>query len=191
MTIAFGLASCKMYAVKKYHLQKQQLDHDKKTYRAFIHTKSGVDYSNVIYLDSLSYYTFLKETYISSTSPILLGCYVNDSAIIKTSNFFNENTSCSGRIEQEIEASLQVNGIELQKRTVFPRISSYRFRFIESDSLFFFNKPQKSVTVFLAISSSFGSYYDDLYKSINRLFVAYKDKMNLYFIVVDPFWKLK
>lgn len=191
MTLAFGLASCKMYAVKKYHLKKQQSDTTKKNYRTFIHNKSGVDYSKVLYLDSLSYYTFLNETYISSASPILLGCYVNDSTVIKTSDFFNENASCSGRIEQEVESALQINDIKLQKRTIFPEISSYRFRFVENDSLFDFNKPQKSVTVFLAICSSFGSYYDDLYKSISRLSVAYENKMNVYCIVVDPFWSLK
>ncbi len=185
------MASCKMYVTKKFDLQTYAKPKTKEEYRVLINKKKVFKNSNVLYIDSVCYAKFLREKYFSTPSPILIGCFANDSLLCKKSKDFYSNTSCVMKIEKEVEACLLNDSTSLTTEVALPKLSTYSFRWLQNDSAFKFENKNNGAIVLLAISFKFGTYYDELFERIKMLSNKINGGVSIYFIIIDPLYKLK
>jgi hypothetical protein len=163
---------------------------DKASFLKYLKSKKIFDEHHILYVDADSYQNFINEKLQQDSSLVYQGCYLNDSVYISRSNLLQENTSCMGRIDNEIDANL--------KRAVFPdsllingkSVSSYHLKHINDNSPFYINT-KKRINLLLVYAYSLGTYYDDLYRKIVLLSKQNETTVDTYLICIDPVYLLK
>lgn len=190
MLLLLALSSCKLYVNHKFNLNRKFVFKDKASYLKYINSKKLFDDNHVLYIDTDGYQSFINEKLQQDSSIVYQGCYINDSVYINRSNLLNENTSCMGRIDLEIDANF--------KRTSFPdsilitgkSISSYHLKHLKDNTPFNLN-PQKKITLIMVYAYSLGTYYNELYRKIMLLTKENETLADTYLICVDPVYLLK
>ena len=188
--LTISLTSCRYYAIKKYHLNNSFDFKTKSKYLEAFKNKMIGEQSELLYIDSADYLNFYIHKLNKDSAVAYLGCFLNDSTAIRKSESLSENTSCSGRIQNEINRNLQMSkdSIDFQCKKVL--IRDYKFREVATGNLVSFNS-EDEIKIILIYAIGFGSYYDDLYKSITNSKNESNSKSKVYFISIDPVYQLK
>ena len=189
--ICFTLFGCSAYTIKKYHLENKFEYKDKKSFLVYLKNKNIFSESQYLYLDSSTYIKFIYEKVQQDSSAIYQGCYINDSVLINRSRFLNENTSCGSRIEKEIASNFLLKNFPDSILLKENKMSDYKIKYLINDEPFDINKNKKDVTLFFLYSSVFGTYYDNLFKKINKLHLSLENSTQVYVICIDPIYHLK
>ena len=189
--ICFTLFGCSAYTIKKYHLENKFEYKDKKSFLVYLKNKNIFSESQYLYLDSGTYIKFIYEKVQQDSSAIYQGCYINDSVLINRSRFLNENTSCGSRIEKEIASNFLLKNFPDSILLKENKMSDYKIKYLINDEPFDINKNKKDVTLFFLYSSVFGTYYDNLFKKINKLHLSLENSTQVYVICIDPIYHLK
>ena len=189
--ICFTLFGCSAYTIKKYHLENKFEYKDKKSFLVYLKNKNIFSESQYLYLDSGTYIKFIYEKVQQDSSAIYQGCYINDSVLINRSRFLNENASCGSRIEKEIASNFLLKNFPDSILLKENKMSDYKIKYLINDEPFDINKNKKDVTLFFLYSSAFGTYYDNLFKKINKLHLSLKNSTQVYVICIDPIYHLK
>ncbi len=189
--ICFTLFGCSAYTIKKYHLENKFEYKDKKSFLVYLKNKNIFSESQYLYLDSSTYIKFIYEKVQQDSSAIYQGCYINDSVLINRSRFLNENASCGSRIEKEIASNFLLKNFPDSILIKENKMSDYKIKYLINDEPFDINKNKKDVTLFFLYSSVFGTYYDNLFKKINKLHLSLENSTQVYVICIDPIYHLK
>lgn len=189
--ICFTLFGCSAYTIKKYHLENKFEYKDKKSFLVYLKNKNIFSESQYLYLDSSTYIKFIYEKVQQDSSAIYQGCYINDSVLINRSRFLNENTSCGSRIEKEIASNFLLKNFPDSILLKENKMSDYKIKYLINDAPFDINKNKKDITLFFLYSSVFGTYYDNLFKKINKLHLSLENSTQVYVICIDPIYHLK
>ena len=189
--ICFTLFGCSAYTIKKYHLENKFEYKDKKSFLVYLKNKNIFSESQYLYLDSSTYIKFIYEKVQQDSSSIYQGCYINDSLLINRSRFLNENTSCGSRIEKEIASNFLLKNFPDSILLKENKMSDYKIKYLINDAPFDINKNKKDITLFFLYSSVFGTYYDNLFKKINKLHLSLENSTQVYVICIDPIYHLK
>ena len=188
--LTVSMTSCRFYATKKYHLNNSFDFKTKSSYlNAFKNKKIGEPFE-LLYIDSADYLNFYIQKLSKDSAVAYLGCFFNDSSAIKKSESLAENTSCSGRIQQEIKTNLQMNKDTVIYNCKKELIRDYKFREVVTGNLVSFNS-EGEIKILLIYTTGFGTYYDELYKSITNSKNECNSKSKVYFISIDPVYQLK
>lgn len=187
--LAISLTSCRFYATRKYHLNNSFDFKTKSSYlNAFKNKKIGEPFE-LLYIDSADYLAFYTHKLSKDSVVAYLGCFLNDSTAIKKSESLAENTSCSGRIQQEIKTNLKMNKDAIIYNCKRELIRDYKFREVATGNIVNFNSGDE-IKVLLIYATGFGSYYDELYKSTTKSKNESNSKSKVYFISIDPVYQL-
>ena len=181
-----GFVACKMYAVKKYHLERDFNFKDKMSFLNYLNRKKIFDENQLLYLDSASYLNFYLEKLQQDSSVIYQGCYLNDSICINSSRFLSENTSCMGRIQNEVALNLSLSTYPDSILVKVKNISSYTLRYLKNDAVFNISAFQKKIKIFLVYTYATGTYYDSLYKDILAINKSNNSNAEVFIICIDP-----
>ncbi len=175
-----------MYAVKKYHLERDFNFKDKQSFLNYLNRKKIFDENQLLYLDSASYLNFYLEKLQQDSSVIYQGCYLNDSICINRSRFLSENTSCMGRIQNEVALNLSLSTYPDSILVKVKNISSYTLRYLKNDAVFNISAFQKKIKIFLVYTYATGTYYDSLYKDILAINKSNNSNAEVFIICIDP-----
>jgi hypothetical protein len=184
------LISCRYYATKKYHLNNSFAFKTKSDYlNAFKKKKIG-EPVDLLYIDSADYLNFYVNKMSNDSAVAYLGCFLNDSTTIKKSESLSDNTSCSGRIQNEIKTNLMMNKDTIRYNCKREHIRDYKFREVATGNLVNFNSDDE-IKILLIYATGFGSYYDELFQLITKSKQESKMKSKVYFVSIDPVYQLK
>lgn len=183
--------SCKMYTYKKYQIGKQFDFKNKSSYLQNIERKNIFPADHILYIDSASYLRFVSEKIQQDSSVIYLGCFLNDSIIIKRSEFLNDNTSCAARMLNEIRSHAAMKDFPDSMLSAVEKLSSYKLIRLGNGSLFTLNNETKKMNVFLNYTYQVGTYYDEFYKSIMEIQKEHSPTMDVYVVCIDYLSNLK
>ena len=189
--LAITLTGCKMYAIKKYHLGREFKFSNKTAFLSYISKEKLFDEQDMLYVDSTNFFSFLKEKLQQDSSFIFLGTYLNDSTSISRSAMLSENTSCKGRIGNEIRSQLQQSAMLPEQLIVSKGLSNYHLKYVRDGKPFDMNEMNGKWTILLVYSYSFGSYYNDLYREVINQTTSNKEKATLKIVCIDPVYHLK
>lgn len=189
--IAFLLGSCQWYAINKYHLKKEFHFDSKKKYFEYLVKKNICAPNRILYLDSSHFLPFMLNEVMEDSSCIYLGCYVNDSIVIKKGTALSDNKSCISILNKEIKHTLSM--------VVFPdsickktnNLCDYKFKKLIDDRVKRFNYYNHKKNIFLFYNYAFGSYYDSLYKEMFAFEKNNPEHVAFYLICLDGVYKLK
>jgi hypothetical protein len=95
------LFSCKPLVKTVYGVNKEIEFKTLTDYRNYVKAKSQIDLSKFYYIDSSSYYDFINLI-VQAKTDYFFGTFINDSTVIKKSDYLMENESCVGRVLKEI-----------------------------------------------------------------------------------------
>jgi hypothetical protein len=189
LLLSLSLISCRYYATKKYHLNNSFDFKTKSEYlNAFKKKKIGEPF-DLLYIDSTDYLNFCINKMSNDSAVVYLGCFLNDSTSIKKSELLSDNTSCSGRIKQEVKTKLKMNQDSINLNCKREMIRDFKFREVATGRLVNFNS-EDEIKFLLIYATGFGSYYDELYKWICKSKNESKLKSRTYFISIDPVYQL-
>jgi hypothetical protein len=190
LVLSVSLFSCKYYATKKYHLNNRFDFKTKSKYLDAFKNKKIGESLNLLYIDSADYLNFYVNKMSNDSAVAYLGCFLNDSTAVRKSESLSYNTSCSGRIQNEIKTNLMMNKDSIRYNCKREHIRDYKFREVATGNLVNFNSDDE-MKIMLIYASGFGSYYDELYKWIIKSKQESKMKSKVYFISIDPLYQLK
>lgn len=190
LVLSVSLFSCKYYATKKYHLNNRFDFKTKSKYLDAFKNKKIGESLNLLYIDSADYLNFYVNKMSNDSAVAYLGCFLNDSTAVRKSESLSDNTSCSGRIQNEIKTNLMMNKDSIRYNCKREHIRDYKFREVATGNLVNFNSDDE-MKIMLIYASGFGSYYDELYKWIIKSKQESKMKSKVYFISIDPLYQLK
>ena len=188
--IAFTLTSCKWYAIHRYQMNKPFTFKQKTEFINYLKKKKAFKLGQVLYLENESYAKFIHEKLTQDSTSFYVGNYFNDSMIVKRSQHLNENTSCIGRIEQEIRNDCSRNHFNENELMTVSKMSGYHLKYLSDNKTFDINADKKANKIFLTYSTRYGKWYDGLYKEINDLQKKNNQNVSVYVVCLDPIYKL-
>ena len=180
-----AVIGCRFWVNKKYQLNRPGTFANKAAYIQAIEQEKIIPIGQLLYVESRSLPLFYHEVIKKSNAIVYLGTYVNDTLCLKKSTQLQENESCWGRIEKEINEQVSIFNPPDNVCCRTESLSAYPLRYIENDELFHPNAIGKW-TIYLLYSYSLGSYYNRLYQSVFGLQKKYANKLNVYIISLDP-----
>ncbi len=182
------LHSCRYFVKEKYKMKNNLQCTTKQMYLQQLMRKGIFNADQLLYVDSTHYWHFYNSMLQQDSSIVYIGTYVNDSEQVKKSAVILNNSSCSGRLENEIKL--------MQSQTVFDAVDLTRKPFIDQLGLYalknhqpFHRDNQISKCILLAFSYSFGNYYNQLYEKINRQ-LQHHPTAKVYIVCLDPVYRL-
>lgn len=184
-----ALTGCKSYVNHKYHLQRTFDFKSRHEYLQYLVSVKPFDAAHILYADAEDYQRFISEKLQQDSSVVYQGCYLNDSVCLNRSSKLSQNTSCMGRIDDEIISIFGMNEFPDSMLVNTNKISSYHLKRMSDDSLFQ-PHPDKKFSILLAYSYSLGTYYDGLYKKVASLNRKHPDASDVYLISIDPVYLL-
>lgn len=146
---------------------------------------------NILYIDSSSLYGFYVDKLKNGHSALYIGTFLNDSVYVRNSNLLEGNTTCKGRLEEEISRNLSLLEYPDSLLTKGKKMSAYSLYHLNDNTTFDINKCLKKSKVFLLYSYSFGTYYNSMYKKIMRTHKLHSKDSELFIVIADPIQMLK
>jgi hypothetical protein len=189
--VCIAFFSCTAIAKNKYHIGREFSFHSRNEYLSYFTNKGLFKGEQVLYIDSVSFFRFYMEKIGPDSSVVYLGTYLDDSTWIRKSSFLQDNNSCSGRMQDEIEANLEKSAYPDSVLVSGRKMSRYALKHLDGDSSFIFKNQQGKRTVFLLYAYGFGTYYDHFYKDILKIRKKHPSSVNVYLVCVDPVYRLK
>lgn len=189
--VCITIFSCQTLAKNKYDIGRTFSFRSKQAYYDYLKKKSFLPAGNILYPDSASYVKFTVEKIQQDSSLVYQGTYLNDSVYVKKSSFLQDNKSCSGRIQGEIETNISLDNYPdsiLKKGT---KMSSYNLYHLQNNQPFNVNSGSGKLKIYLLYAYGFGTYYDNFFKDVNEIQKKYAHKAELYFICLEPLYFLK
>lgn len=189
-SLCLFIVSCNYYAYKKYHIGQPFVFKEKSAFINHLQSKKTFDLSQCIYLDSISYFKFVINQ-LNNPSVIVLGSFLNDSISIRQSQYYTTNSSCAGRIENEILKNLSFLSFPDSVLDKKSRLSDYDFKKLSTKEDFHLDAEANKVNIFVLYSYSYGNYYDKLYQNIQSLITHYSNTAKIFVVCTDPIYRLK
>jgi len=155
-----------------------------------INKKKLFKIKQVLFIDKASYTKFIEEKLVDDSTSFYVGTYLNDSTVVKRSQFLNGNTSCSRRIEDEIKQNLTKNNFNDADLKQVSKLSDYTLRYLSNNEVFDITADKKSSKIFITYTYAYGKWYDNLYKEINNLQQLNNQNTNVYLVCLDPIYNL-
>lgn len=177
--------SCRLWINQKYQLGRSINFANRVAYIQAVEKEKIIPIGQLLYIESTALPLFYQEVIKKSNAIVYLGTYLNDTLCLKKSVELQENESCWGRIEKEINVQMLLSNSTDSIWCRTEALSKYPFRYVESDELFD-SKAFGKWTIYLLYSYSLGSYYNRLYQSVFELQKKYPNKLNVYVINLDP-----
>ncbi|MBU3713540.1 MAG: hypothetical protein FGM46_01170 [Ferruginibacter sp.] len=188
---AGGLLSCTAFIKQKYGLQRPFRFDTKKDFLRVIEKENLFPSKNILYIDSSSVIDFFQDMVQKENISIYIGAYLNDTILIKRSDYLNENESCRGRIENEMLLNTYRKEYPDSLKIKTKKFSSYKLCRLSNNSAFVIDKDLGKLTFFLLYSYSSGTYYRPLYQKAFELQHNNPDNIDIYIISTDPIQWLK
>ncbi len=185
------LLSCSSYAKKKFKLERKFNFESKEDFKKYIYKNRLFPEDNILYIDTSSLYGFFVDKMKGGSAGVYLGTYLNDSSFIKSGSFLEENTSCKGRVEDEILRNVNLKEIPDSIVKKGKKMSSYKLYHLSNNKLFDINKHSKRHKVFLMYAHAFGTYYDSMYKEVLSIQQKNSSEVGVFIVVADPVQMLK
>ena len=182
-------SGCRSMLIKKYSIGRSFEFNSRKAFYNYLIEEKLFDTATLIFPDSASMAPFIFYKVMPDSAVVYLGTYMNDSMQLLKSIGIQDNNSCKGRIQGEIEGHLQGNHFpdSLLQRTS----SMAAFRFFSISNQQPFNIPStKRVRVYLLYSYQMGTYYHQFYKDLQAIGKKYAAKADMYVICLDPVFQL-
>ncbi len=184
--VCFSLCSCKMMAKSKYQMGRKFDFKTKKEYIDFLSKKNLFDTARVYFMDERSYVNFVNERMQGDSSLVYQGMYFNDSMRIRRGKMLNDNQSCWGRIQNEIQHNLDLVDYPDSIIEIGHRLSGYGIYRVSDTDKFSMDQSARKLKIFLVYCYQFGTYYDRLYKDLSAMGKKYATKADIYIISIDP-----
>ena len=178
------ITSCKFYTFHKYHLGNKFHYKDKVSLLNHLVDNVVFEKDKILYLDSSHYFDFIVNKVQHDSSLFYLGCYLNDSTVVKMSDLLNGNTSCSGRIKNEIEDNFSIKIFDQNNMLATTKLSRFQLKRLSSNEIINIDDSDKKIKIFFTYSYKFGTYYDSFFKEIKLLNTKYKTA-DLYLVCID------
>lgn len=175
---------CRYYSEIKYHIGQDFNFKNKNDFIIYLKKKNAFPLDKYLYVDSTCYSKFVFNQLKQNQSSLYLGTFLNDSISIKPSCLLKKNSSCAGRIENEIARTLSMKHFPDSMLESSLHLSDYRFRFLENGKLLDINQFNEKINILLLYSYGMGNYYDKFFQKIRNL-------KNVFVVCVDPVYKLK
>ncbi len=188
--LAFTIMSCKWYTVRRFQINKPFSFLQKSEFINQLKKKKAFNINQVLYVEKESYEKFLRQKITQDSTVFYVGTYFKDSMIVKRSQHLNENTSCIGRIEQEIRNDCSRNHFNENELMTVSKMSGYNLKYLCDNKTFDINADEKAIKIFLTYSTRYGKWYDGLYKEINGLQKKNNQNVSVYVVCLDPIYKL-
>lgn len=182
--------SCKWYTVRRFQINKPFSFLQKSEFINQLKKKKAFNINQVLYVEKESYEKFLRQKITQDSTVFYVGTYFKDSMIVKRSQHLNENTSCIGRIEQEIRNDCSRNHFNENELMTVSKMSGYNLKYLCDNKTFDINADEKAIKIFLTYSTRYGKWYDGLYKEINGLQKKNNQNVSVYVVCLDPIYKL-
>ena len=189
-TLYLIIVSCSYFANKKYHIGQPFNFREKSDFINHLQSKKIFDLSQCLYLDSICYFKFVYNQ-LNNPSVIVLGSFLNDSISIRQSQYYTTNSSCAGRIENEILNNLSLLSFPDSVLDKKSRLSDYNFKKLSTKEDFHLDAEANKVNIFVLYSYSYGNYYDKLYQNIQSLITHYSYTAKIFVVCTDPVYRLK
>lgn len=177
------LCGCKSWVGKKYEFNRPFNYAGKHDFLNKLHQRN-ID-SNFLFVTNHSSFTPLINWLGHNNPPIYIGTFINDSVMLKRSDFLKDNQSCMGRLEQEISQHLQLlqtnTPAALDTMTLFNNIRLYQLSSGKQRSSLYTGKP----TVVMFYLDAIGTYYDDLFKDIRKVSQQFQGEVDFLFLCCD------
>jgi hypothetical protein len=186
-------SSCYIISKSKYKLDRDFNFKNKEEYVKFLKKEKAFPIEKVLYLDASSYNEYLMElTRNNQESAIIYrGTYLNDSVQIKHNEFLQENESCYGRIEDQIQSNILLRKVPDSLLIKEKKLSQFKLLHLNNNEPFDMSREINQYNVFLGSIHKAGTYYRSFYKRMIALQKKNSFVMNLYIILLDPVYKLK
>lgn len=186
-------SSCYIVAKNKYKLDRDFKFKDKQEYIKLLKKEKAFPIEKVLYLDSSSYFEYLMQLMGNNQESAIIyrGTYLNDSVQIKHNEFLQENESCYGRIEDQIQSNILLRKVPDSLLIKGKKISQFKLLHLNNDEPFDMSREVNQYNVFLGSIHKTGTYYRDFYKRMIALQKKNSFVMNLYIILLDPVHELK
>ncbi len=177
--------------MKKYHLKKEFHFSSKKKYFDYLVKKNICAPNRILYLDSSHFLPFILNEVMKDSNCIYLGCYLNDSIVIKKGIALSENKSCISILNNEIKYELSMVAFPDSNCKKANNLCDYKLKKLCDDGVKKFNYYNHKKIVFLFYNYAFGSYYDSLYKEVLAFEKNNPEHVAFYLICLDGVYKLK
>lgn len=99
-------SSCNQLILKLAGANNNQSFSKIEDYYEHVQSSYSIDLTNLYYVECKTHYNFLQKV-VGEKTDIYYGTFIDELNKFKTSEFLNENKSCSGRILNEIENPTQ------------------------------------------------------------------------------------
>ena len=190
ITLLAFCSSCRYYAMKKYHLNITFNFKTKSEYIEAFNKKNVGNSQQLLYLDSSSYLSFYNRKVSRDDDVVYLGCFLNDTTSLKKNKSINENSSCAGRVKDQIRFNLSLQEESIKNQLEKEMMNDFIFREVTTGNKINLNN-ENNIKVMMIYSSGFGNYYDELYQWATELKNQTNSTISIYFVSIDPVYLLK
>lgn len=177
------LCSCKSWVSKKYGFNRPFNYAGKHDFLAKLHQRN-ID-SNCIYVTNPTGLNPLIYWLGTNNPPLYIGLFMNDSVMLKRSDFLKDNQSCMGRLENEISQNLEQirsnTAVPFDTLAILNSIPMYQLSSGKRRNSLISGKP----TLFMYYLDGRGTYYDDLFKEVDRIYQQQKGTVDLVILCCD------
>ena len=186
-TLGMCAFSCKTILLKKFNANQKFNFKTKEAYVEYLKANK-FDTEMFIYPDSASYLRFIGNI---ESATVYYNSFVSDSISIKKSEFLKDNESCTGRISIEIEKILAMQPLVDTLLVLNTNISTNTFFYLNDNAAFKGVNTDKKLSIFLLHIYETGTYYNKLYREIEKVQQENKRDVDLYIISLAPVYWLK
>ena len=183
-------SSCRYYAINKFHLNSTFNFKTKSEYIEAFNKKNVGNSQQLLYLDSSSYLSFYNRKVSRDDDVVYLGCFLNDTTSLKKNKSINENSSCAGRVKDQIRFNLSLQEESIKNQLEKEMMNDFIFREVTTGNKINLNN-ENNIKVMMIYSSGFGNYYDELYQWATELKNQTNSTISIYFVSIDPVYLLK
>ncbi len=186
-TLGMCAFSCKSILLKKFNANQKFNFKTKEAYVGYLKANK-FDTEMFIYPDSASYLRFIGNT---ENATVYYNSFVSDSISIRKSDFLKDNESCTGRISVEIEKILAMQTLADTLIVLNKNICTNTFFYLNDNAAFKGVNKNKKLSIFLLHIYEAGTYYNKLYREIEKVQQENKKEVDLYIISLAPVYWLK
>jgi len=188
---SFFCACTNKMVAKKYSIGTENQITERGAYIDFIKQKKFFPVEQMLYTSRKGYIPFHFNVMQRDSSIVYMGTYINDSLRILKPEFLQDNQSCSGRLQTEIERILQANPAVAFKTENTEPLAIYDLHYLINKEPFLLSKSGNKQHIFLIFSQGYGTYYNQFYKDVEKFYQQYASKANLYVITLEPVYQFK
>ena len=184
--LGYTYNSCTILAINKYKIGRSFDFKSKSDFIDYLQNNQPFEEHQYLTIDSTSYFNVMSMLSSNNGNIIYIGCYLNDSLRLIDSKLLKLNSTCAGRIKNDILSNISLPFFpdSLIDKDYF--LHNCQLNNLLNNSTFNINNNKKKIKIFLLYSYSAGTYYDKLYKDIFTIQKSNTTETELFIICTDP-----